>query len=101
MIDYVPFDSDTIGNPTPDLGDVLRFFGGHADESRISAITLPSPTQWMFLWMPCGDIAAGIVWTVSGPSLQREMLLPAATIPAISRAAMEGGLSDDTRTVQG
>lgn len=38
-VEYVPFDSDTIGNPALDLGDVLRFTGGHADETKQSAIT--------------------------------------------------------------
>lgn len=38
-VEYVPFDSETIGNPTLDLGDVLRFTGGHADETKQSAIT--------------------------------------------------------------
>lgn len=27
VIKYVPFDSETIGNPALDLGDVLRFSG--------------------------------------------------------------------------
>ena len=39
VIDYVPFDSDTIGNPALDLGDVLTFMGGQADSTQISAIT--------------------------------------------------------------
>ncbi len=39
VISYVPFDSETIGNPALDLGDVLRFRGGHADESQITCIT--------------------------------------------------------------
>ena len=39
VINYVPFDSDTIGNPALDLGDVLRFSGGHADITKIAAIT--------------------------------------------------------------
>ena len=39
VVDYVPFDSDTIGNPALDLGDVLQFTGGQADADRISAIT--------------------------------------------------------------
>ncbi len=39
VINYVPFDSDTIGNPALDIGDVLVFAGGQADESRISIIT--------------------------------------------------------------
>lgn len=39
VISYVPFDSDTIGNPALDLGDVIRFSGGQADAEQISAIT--------------------------------------------------------------
>ena len=39
VVDYVPFDSDTIGNPALDLGDVIQFSGGQADENKISAIT--------------------------------------------------------------
>ena len=39
VVDYVPFDSDTIGNPALELGDVIRFKGGQADHSKISAIT--------------------------------------------------------------
>ena len=39
VIRYVPFDSDTIGNPALDVGDVLTFIGGQADEDEISAIT--------------------------------------------------------------
>lgn len=38
-IQYVPFDSDTIGNPALDLGDVLTFTGGHADSNQMAAIT--------------------------------------------------------------
>ena len=38
-VEYVPFDSETIGDPALDLGDILRFTGGHADETKISAIT--------------------------------------------------------------
>ncbi len=38
-VNYVPFDSDTIGDPALDLGDVIKFTGGHADESQHSAIT--------------------------------------------------------------
>lgn len=38
-ISYVPFDSDTIGNPALDLGDVIAFSGGHADEGKVAAIT--------------------------------------------------------------
>lgn len=38
-VDYVPFDSTTIGNPAFDSMDVLRFSGGHADEKQLSCIT--------------------------------------------------------------
>lgn len=38
-IAYVPFDSDTIGNPALDLGDILTFSGGQADESKHACIT--------------------------------------------------------------
>ena len=39
VVNYVPFDSDTIGNPALDVGDVLTFIGGQADRNKISAIT--------------------------------------------------------------
>ena len=39
VIRYVPFDSDTIGNPALDPGDVLKFSGGQADSSEINCIT--------------------------------------------------------------
>lgn len=39
VICYVPFDSDTIGNPALDLGDVLVFSGGHADENQLACVT--------------------------------------------------------------
>lgn len=39
VVEYVPFDSDTIGNPTLDPMDCLVFRGGHADETKISCIT--------------------------------------------------------------
>lgn len=39
VIRYVPFDSSTIGNPAYDLGDILTFSGGHADDKQISCIT--------------------------------------------------------------
>lgn len=39
VIRYVPFDSDTIGNPVLDLGDVLVFSGGHADETQTACVT--------------------------------------------------------------
>lgn len=38
VVNYVPFDSDTIGDPALDLGDVIKFTGGHADETKRSAI---------------------------------------------------------------
>lgn len=38
-VEYVPFDSDTIGNPALDIGDILVFTGGQADESRHTCIT--------------------------------------------------------------
>lgn len=39
VIKYVPFDSETIGNPALEVGDVLRFSGGHADGEQITCIT--------------------------------------------------------------
>lgn len=39
VINYVPFDSETIGDPTLDPGDVLTFTGGQADATKIAAIT--------------------------------------------------------------
>lgn len=39
VVEYVPFDSDTIGDPVLDLGDILQFTGGQADETKRSAIT--------------------------------------------------------------
>ena len=38
VINYVPFDSETIGNPALELGDVLKFSGGHADGARLSSV---------------------------------------------------------------
>lgn len=38
-INYVPFDSTTIGNPAMDPGDIIRLTGGHADDKQISCIT--------------------------------------------------------------
>ena len=38
-VNYVPFDSSTIGNPALEPGDVLQFTGGHADDGQISCIT--------------------------------------------------------------
>ena len=39
VVNYVPFDSSTIGNPALDLGDVLTFTGGQADGEQIACIT--------------------------------------------------------------
>ncbi len=39
VVNYVPFDSNTIGNPALDPMDVLRFLGGHADANKVSCIT--------------------------------------------------------------
>ena len=39
VVRYVPFDSNTIGNPAFDPMDVLHFSGGHADETQVSCIT--------------------------------------------------------------
>lgn len=39
IIKYVPFDSTTIGNPAMDLGDIITFSGGHADENQITCVT--------------------------------------------------------------
>ena len=38
-VNYVPFDSSTIGNPALDLGDVLTFTGGQADGEQMTYIT--------------------------------------------------------------
>ena len=38
-VNYVPFDTSTIGNPALDLGDVLTFTGGQADGAQIACIT--------------------------------------------------------------
>ena len=38
-VNYVPFDSDTTGNPALDLGDVLTFSGGQADSQQITCVT--------------------------------------------------------------
>ena len=32
MVEYVPFDSDMIGDPAMDLGDVLKFTGGQISQ---------------------------------------------------------------------
>ena len=39
VVNYVPFDSSTIGNPALDPMDVVKFTGGHADDSAVSCIT--------------------------------------------------------------
>lgn len=39
VINYVPFDSDTIGNAALEPMDVVKFTGGHADDDSISCIT--------------------------------------------------------------
>lgn len=39
VVNYVPFDSDTIGNPALDLGDVLTFTGGQADREQLTCVT--------------------------------------------------------------
>ena len=39
VVNYVPFETDTIGNPALDLGDILSFSGGQADSTKIAAIT--------------------------------------------------------------
>ncbi len=42
IVNYVPFDSDTIGNPALDLGDVISFSGGQADAAKYACITSDS-----------------------------------------------------------
>ena len=39
VVNYVPFDTDTIGNPVLDVGDVLSFSGGQADADKFACIT--------------------------------------------------------------
>lgn len=39
VVEYVPFDSSTIGNPALDPMDCLTFSGGHADATKVSCIT--------------------------------------------------------------
>ncbi|MCR0391495.1 hypothetical protein MKD04_05735 [[Clostridium] innocuum] len=39
IVEYVPFDSSTIGNPALDPMDCLTFSGGHADAAKVSCIT--------------------------------------------------------------
>ena len=38
-VEYVPFDSSTIGNPALDPMDIVQFTGGHADADKVSCIT--------------------------------------------------------------
>ena len=38
-VDYLPFESSTIGNPALEPGDVIVCTGGHADDSKISCVT--------------------------------------------------------------
>ena len=42
IVNYVPFDSDTIGNPALDVGDILSFSGGQADSTKYACITSSS-----------------------------------------------------------
>lgn len=42
IVNYVPFDSDTIGNPALDVGDVISFSGGQADSAKYACITSDS-----------------------------------------------------------
>ena len=39
VVSYVPFETDTIGNPALDVGDVLTFTGGQADSTKYACIT--------------------------------------------------------------
>ena len=39
VVNYVPFDSDTIGNPALDVGDILSFTGGQADATKYACVT--------------------------------------------------------------
>ena len=39
VVNYVPFETDTIGNPALDVGDVLSFSGGQADADKFACIT--------------------------------------------------------------
>lgn len=39
VVNYVPFDSDTIGNLALDVGDILSFTGGQADATKYACIT--------------------------------------------------------------
>ena len=39
VVNYVPFDSDTIGNPALDVWDILSFSGGQADATKYACIT--------------------------------------------------------------
>jgi hypothetical protein len=42
VVNYVPFETDMIGNPALDVGDVLSFSGGQADADRCACITSDS-----------------------------------------------------------
>jgi len=42
VVNYVPFDSDTIGNPALDVGDIIAFSGGQADSTKYACITANS-----------------------------------------------------------
>ena len=39
IVNYVPFETDTMGNPALDIGDVLSFTGGQADSTKYACIT--------------------------------------------------------------
>ena len=39
VVNYVPFETDTIGNPALDVGDILSFSGGQADSTKYACIT--------------------------------------------------------------
>ena len=39
VVNYVPFETDTIGNPALDVGDILSFSGGQADAGKFACIT--------------------------------------------------------------
>lgn len=39
LVNYVPFETDTIGNPALDLGDVVSFSGGREDGTWLGCVT--------------------------------------------------------------
>ena len=39
VVNYVPFNSDSFGNPALDVGDILSFTGGQADSTKYACIT--------------------------------------------------------------